>query len=166
MKVSPPEALLSAGVLGIGVAAAVATAMLPGEGGYARIGPNFMPGVVSVGLIACGLWLLYEALSGGWRARQPDEPAARGEHAFHAAGFLWITGALFAHMALIAHAGFVIAGALLFAGVARGFGSRRPARDAAAGVALALAVFLFFVKFLNVSLPAGWLKPLLGAAGI
>jgi len=166
MKFSPPEALLSAGVLGLGVAAAAATAMLPGEGGYARIGPNFMPGVVSVGLIACGLWLLYEALTGGWRARLPDDPAARGEHAFHLPGFLWITAALMAHMALIAHAGFVIAGALLFAGVARGFGSRRPVRDVAAGVALALAVFLFFVKFLNVNLPAGWLKPLLGAAGI
>ena len=29
-----------------------------------------------------------------------------------------------------------------------------------------LAVFLFFVKFLNVNLPAGVLKPLLGVAGI
>jgi hypothetical protein len=27
-------------------------------------------------------------------------------------------------------------------------------------------VFLFFVKFLNVNLPAGWLLPLLGAAGL
>jgi len=31
---------------------------------------------------------------------------------------------------------------------------------------LALAVFLFFVKLLNVNLPAGWLRPLLGGAGI
>ena len=29
-----------------------------------------------------------------------------------------------------------------------------------------LAVFLFFVRFLNVGLPAGWLKPVLGTAGI
>jgi putative tricarboxylic transport membrane protein len=69
-------------------------------------------------------------------------------------------------MAIIGSAGFVLAGAVLFAGVARGFASRRPARDLALGLALSLAVFFFFVRFLNVNLPAGWLKPLLGAAGI
>jgi putative tricarboxylic transport membrane protein len=166
MRRSPAEVALSVGVLGIGIATAVATALLPGEGGYAKIGPNFMPAVVAAGLIACGLWLLYEVFTGGWRARPPDDPEERGEHAFHAPGFLWITAALAAHMALIGTAGFVIAGAALFAGVARGFGSIRIARDIAAGVAISLVVFLFFVRFLNVNLPAGWLKPLLGAAGI
>ena len=36
----------------------------------------------------------------------------------------------------------------------------------AIGVVLGLCVFLFFVRFLNVNLPAGWLRPVLGAAGI
>jgi len=27
-------------------------------------------------------------------------------------------------------------------------------------------VFLFFVRFLNVNLPAGWLLPILGGAGL
>ena len=54
----------------------------------------------------------------------------------------------------------------LFALVARGFGSRRWARNVAIGLVLALAIFLFFVKLLNVNLPAGWLTPLLGSAGI
>jgi putative tricarboxylic transport membrane protein len=165
VKGSPAELALSLGVLGIGVATAVATAMLPGEGGYAKIGPNFMPGIVAGGLILCGLWLLYEVFTGGWRARPSDDPTERGDHAFHAPGFLWITVALGAHMALIGFAGFVIAGVALFTGVARGFGSIRPARDAAIGLVIAIAVFLFFVKFLNVNLPAGWLEPLLGAAG-
>jgi hypothetical protein len=40
------------------------------------------------------------------------------------------------------------------------------ARDFAIGLAVGLAVFLFFVKFLNVHLPAGWFEPLLGGAGI
>ena len=166
MRRSPAEIALSLGVLALGVASAVATSMLPGEGGYAKIGPNFMPGVVAFGLIACGLWLLYEFLTGGWRARPSDDPAVRGDHAFHAPGFLWITAGLFAHMALIGHAGFVIAGTALFAGVARGFGSARVARDVAIGVVISVVVFLFFVKFLNVNLPAGWLEPLLGSAGI
>ena len=163
---SPAEIALSAGVLVLGVATAAATLSLPGEGGYAKIGPNFMPGVVAAGLIACGLWLLYESLAGGWRARPSDDPAERGDHAFHAPGFFWVSAGLGAHLALIGFAGFVVAGALLFAGVARGFGSARLARDLGLGAVISLAVFLFFVRFLNVNLPAGWLAPLLGGAGI
>jgi putative tricarboxylic transport membrane protein len=161
---SRAEFALSAGVLGLGAFAAIVTANLPGEGGYAGIGPNFIPAVVAAGLLVTGGWLLWEALRGGWRNR--GEPEAGAEHAFHAGAFGWITAGLFAHMALIGWAGFVLAGAVLFACVARAFGSPRAARDAALGLALSLAVFLFFVKFLNVNLPAGWLQPLLGAAGI
>jgi putative tricarboxylic transport membrane protein len=69
-------------------------------------------------------------------------------------------------MALIHTAGFALAAAALFACIARGFGSVRPARDAAIGLLLGLAVYLFFVRFLNVNLPAGWLSPVLGSAGI
>jgi len=69
-------------------------------------------------------------------------------------------------MALIGWAGFVIAGIVLFACIARGFGSTRIARDLALGLVLSLGVFVFFVKLLNVNLPAGWLAPLLGGAGI
>ncbi|OGA23991.1 MAG: hypothetical protein A3H34_07620 [Betaproteobacteria bacterium RIFCSPLOWO2_02_FULL_67_19] len=163
---SPAEIALSLGVLALGVATAITTAGLPGEGGYAGIGPNFMPGVVAAGLVVCGLWLFVEAFTGGWRARPSDDPAERGEHAFHAPGFVWVTAGLAAHLARIGTAGFVIAGALLFAGVARGFRSVRIARDLAIGTAISLAVFVFFVKFLNVNLPAGWLTPLLGSAGI
>jgi len=163
---SSAEIALSLGVLALGLGVAGVTAQLPTEGGYAGIGPNFVPGVVAAGIILLGLWLAYEAFSGGWRNGLPDDPAERGEHAFHAASFGWITAGLAAHMALIGTAGFVLAGTALFAGVARGFGSRRIARDAALGLVLALAVFLFFVKLLNVNLPAGWLLPLLGAAGI
>ncbi|HXF45731.1 MAG TPA: tripartite tricarboxylate transporter TctB family protein [Burkholderiaceae bacterium] len=158
--------LLSAGVLALGIGAALTTARLPGAGGYSGIGPNFMPAVVSGGLILCGLWLLAEVATGGWRRAAPDDPAERGEHAFYAPGFLWVTAGLFAHMVLINRAGFVIAATVLFVLVARGFGSVRPLRDAAIGGAIALAIFLFFVRFLNVNLPAGWLHPLLGGAGI
>lgn len=164
MRASRAEIALSLGVLALGAGAAWVTARLPGEGGYAGIGPNFIPAVVAGGLLATGAWLLWEALSGGWRNRgQPEEGA---QHAFHAGAFGWISAGLFAHMALIGWAGFVLAGAVLFACVARGFASRRPVRDLAIGLALSLAIFAFFVKLLNVNLPAGWLKPLLGAAGI
>jgi putative tricarboxylic transport membrane protein len=112
-----------------------------------------------------GIWLLYEALTGGWRSAIPHE-AADGEYRFYSAAFLWVSAGLFAQMLFIHWAGFVLAQAVLFTCVARGFGSTRPVRDFAIGLALALGVFLFFIKFLNVNLPAGWLRPLLGTAGI
>lgn len=163
---NPAEIALSAGVLALGAMAAAVTVTLPSEGGYSGIGPNFFPGLIAAGLLALGAWLMWEAFAGGWKNRGPDDAAARGEHAFERAGFLWVSGGLFAHMALIGVAGFVVAGTVLFAGVARGFGSRRAVRDACAGLVLSLGVFLFFVKFLNVNLPGGWLAPLLGSAGI
>ena len=163
---SGAELALSLGVLALGVLAAVVAFRLPEAGGYARVGPNFMPKLVAGGLVVLGLWLLAELFTGGWRDRVPDAPSERGEHAFHRGAFLWVTAGLAAQMVLIRHAGFVLATGVLFACVARGFGSARPARDAAIGLALGLAVFLFFVRFLNVSLPAGWLQPLLGTAGL
>jgi putative tricarboxylic transport membrane protein len=160
------DMLLSLGVMALGVVAAVVAFRLPSAGGYARVGPNVMPLVVSFGLIALGALLLFEVRTGGWRARTPDDPAERGEHAFVPSAFGWVTAGLFAQMALINTAGFVLAAGVLFACVARGFGSRRWLRDTALGLLLGLGVFLFFVRFLNVNLPAGWLGSLLGSAGI
>jgi putative tricarboxylic transport membrane protein len=160
------ETIVSAGVLVLGLAATVVAVRLPESGGYSGIGPNFVPELVSAGLVLLGLWLLAEAFTGGWRAAVDDDPAARGEHAFHGGAFAWVAGGLVAQMALIHTAGFVIAAAALFTCVARGFGSPRWLRDAGIGLALGLGVFSFFVHFLNVNLPAGWLKPLLGTAGL
>jgi putative tricarboxylic transport membrane protein len=166
MKYKPAELVLSLAVLILGIAVAVGTSQLSSAGGYARIGPNVAPVVIAGGLILLGIWLSYEALSGGWRNAVPDKPEARGEHAFHSGAFIWVTVGLFAQIILIHRAGFVLAQAALFACVARGFGSAKLPRDFAIGLLLGLIVFLFFVKFLNVNLPAGWLRPLLGGAGI
>lgn len=160
------DVILSVGVVALGVAAAIIALGLPSAGGYSRIGPNVIPVVVSFGLIVLGGVLLYECFTGGWRARTPDDPAERGEHAFLPGAFAWVSAGLFAQMALVHTAGFVIAAAALFACVARGFGSSRWLRDAAIGLVLGLCVFLFFVRFLNVNLPAGWLQPILGGAGL
>jgi putative tricarboxylic transport membrane protein len=138
-------------VLALGVGAALVTASLPSEGGYAGIGPNFVPAMVAGGLVLLGAWLLYEALAGGWR-HQPFHPER-----FQPKAFLWISAGLFAHMALIGAAGFIVAGAVLFTCVARGFGSSRFLRDLAIGVALAVAIYVFFTQVLTVNLPAGWM---------
>jgi putative tricarboxylic transport membrane protein len=166
MKVKPAEAILSLAVVVLGIAVAVGASQLSSAGGYARVGPNAAPAVIAGGLILLGIWLAYEAFSGGWRNAIPDDAAERGEHPFHAGAFIWVSAGLFAQILLIHTAGFVLAQAVLFACVARGFGSSKLPRDLAIGLILGLAVFLFFVKFLNVNLPAGWLQPLLGGAGI
>jgi putative tricarboxylic transport membrane protein len=160
------DVILSLGVTALGVAAAAVALSLPNAGGYSRIGPNVVPVVVSFGLIALGGALLYECFTGGWRARTPDDAAERGEHPFLPGAFWWVSAGLFAQMLLIHRAGFVLAAAVLFGCVARGFGSRRWLRDVAIGLLLGLGVFLFFVRFLNVNLPAGWLQPILGGAGV
>jgi putative tricarboxylic transport membrane protein len=160
MHRSGAEIALSLGVVALGIGIAAVTATLPSEGGYAGIGPNFIPAVVAAGMILLGVWLSVEAFTGGWRSR------SESDEVFERKPFLWVSAGLLAHMALIGWAGFVIAGPVLFACVARGFGSRRWARNLAIGLVLALAIFLFFVKLLNVNLPAGWLAPLLGGAGI
>jgi putative tricarboxylic transport membrane protein len=157
---SRAEIALSLGVIALGAGVAAVTATLPSEGGYARIGPNFIPAVVAAGIILVGLWLSYEAFTGGWR-----QTGAHTEK-FEPRPFLWISAGLFAHMALIGWAGFVIAGTALFACVARGFGSRRIARDLSIALVITVGIYLFFVKLLNVGLPAGWLAPLLGTAGV
>lgn len=150
MRASGPQVALSLGVLALGAGAAVVAALLPAEGGYSGIGPNFFPALVAGGLVALGAWLLCEALTGGWR-RIPHETEK-----FQRRGFAWVTAGLLLHMALIGWAGFVIAGAVLFTFVARGFGSHRFLRDLAVGVALALLIYLFFAQVLNVDLPAVW----------
>ena len=160
MRRSGAEIALSLGVVALGIGVAAVTATLPSEGGYAGIGANFIPAVVAAGIIALGLWLSFEAFAGGWRKR--DEPA----ETFQPSPFLWVSAGLFAHMVLIGWAGFVIAGIVLFACVARGFGSRRLLRDVAIALIFTVGIYLFFVKLLSVNLPAGWLQPVLGGAGI
>ena len=157
---SGAEIALSLGVVALGIGVAAVTATLPSEGGYAGIGPNFIPAVVAAGLILLGVWLSIEAFAGGWR-KLPEAEAP-----FQASPFLWVSAGLFVHMVLIGWAGFVLAGTLLFACVARGFGSSRWVRNVAIGLVLSLGIFFFFVKLLNVNLPAGWLQPILGVAGI
>ena len=163
---SRAELVISLGVLLLGIGATIVAWRLPETSGYARIGPNVVPKIVSAGVILLGVWLLAQVFTGGYRARVPDDPAERGEHAFLWSAFAWVSAGLIAQMALIHTAGFVIAAAVLFTCVARGFGSTRWLRNPAIGLILGLLVFLFFVRFLNVNLPAGWLRPILGGAGI
>ena len=99
MTAKPAELILSLAVSALGIATAIGTAQLPSAGGYARIGPNVAPAVIAGGLILLGIWLLFETFTGGWRNAVPDDPAARGEHAFHPGAFLWVSAGVIASSA-------------------------------------------------------------------
>jgi len=122
---------------------------IPAEGGYSSVGPRFAPLIVGLGLLAIGLLLLRQALTGGWRDRGPPP-----DEAMHLPSFGWIVGGLVVQMAIIGVTGFTVASTLLFVAVARGFGSTRVAHDAIVGFVLTAAVFVFFTRVLGLSLPA------------
>ncbi|MGE0312908.1 MAG: tripartite tricarboxylate transporter TctB family protein [Lautropia sp.] len=135
-----------------GVGVLYAGAGLPIEAGYAGVGPGAMPLVVGIGLTLLGVLLTWQAWHSGFD--DVDEPAERAA-GFDWPGFLWVSAAILAYGLLVERAGFVLASTLLFAMVARGFGSRRVLRDLLAGLVVAGAVYLLFAAGLNINLPAG-----------
>jgi putative tricarboxylic transport membrane protein len=163
---SPAEVAIGAALLLMGIGVTIGGRALSGGQNYALIGPDMMPMVVGIGLTILGGTLLWQALTGGYRNAEPDDPGERGDHPFVPSAFLWVLAGMGAQMALMKPGGFVLAAAALFTCVARGFGSQRWLRDMLMGLVIGLGVFLFFVRFLNVSLPAGILQPILGTAGL
>jgi putative tricarboxylic transport membrane protein len=65
------------------------------------------------------------------------------------------------YILLAERAGFLIASALLFWLVARGFDARHPLRDASVAVGVSAAAYILFAQVLRLSLPAGVLAGLL-----
>jgi putative tricarboxylic transport membrane protein len=147
------EIAISVAVVALAAYIFVELPSIPAEGGYSAVGPRFAPLVVGVGLLAIGLLLLRQALTGGWRERGPPP-----DEAMHAPSFGWIAAGLVAQMAVIGAVGFTVASTLLFVAVARGFGSRSVARDAVIGLVLTAAVFVFFTRVLGLSMPASPLR--------
>ena len=145
-------------VAAIAIILAVGASRFPVDKGYTILGPHVYPLVVAAFLAVVALGLGWQAVSGGFRGLGGDfsKPRAPGG----ATGAAWVSAGLAAVALLINHIGFVLAAALLFVLAARGFGSKRVARDMAVGVALTLPVFWIFTQGLGVSLPSlvnGWI---------
>ena len=62
------QAVVGGGVLLLGLALAAGAVTIPAAAGYGGVGPNFLPWVVSVALAVCGVFIVREALTGGFRA--------------------------------------------------------------------------------------------------
>jgi putative tricarboxylic transport membrane protein len=160
------QALVGAGVVVVALALAWGAMAIPSEAGYAGVGPNFLPWAVSLALLACGAWLVWEALTGGFR--ELDEPSG-AEHGDWAA-LAWVSAGLLANAATITRIGFVFSCALCFTLAVRGLrasegrpagGARQTIIDAATGIAISAPVYWMFTKLLNINLPGltgtGWL---------
>ena len=117
---------------------------------YAKVGPKVFPGFLAGGLILLGLALLWEAWSGRWKAEDSDESQPIDWRALGWLGF----GLLF-NVVLIGHIGFILASTVLFASVARAFGSTKPLRDLAIAFVFALVVYLGFAKLLGINMGTG-----------
>ena len=169
-----PQTLIGVGVLGIGAVIAVGAAMIPSEAGYAGVGPNFLPWLVGVVLIACGALVVWEARSGGFRNMEQPSGAVRG----YWPGFAWVSAALLANAALITSIGFILSCTLCFVlavrglrnagaradaqgAAGRGFDVGQVVRDALIGFAIAAPVYWMFTKLLAINLPGltstGWI---------
>jgi putative tricarboxylic transport membrane protein len=148
-RIMPLQVALATAVLAIALYYAFGTRGIPQEAGYAGISARFFPTLISLFLAIVGSLLLYQALTGGLRGF-----TAPGETQRDWRGAAYVGGGLLLHAALITKIGFVLSATILFALVARGFGSTKPVRDAVTGACLALPVFWMFTRALDVSLPA------------
>lgn len=154
------------GVLAVAAVLAFGALQIPGEAGYAGVGPNFLPWVITVALAVCGAGLLWQAFSGGYRPRQAPSGAARGDWP----PLAWVVAGIVLNALLIELAGFIVACTLCFVCAVRGLrrsegaadgGLRSWALDVATGALIAAPTYWLFTLVLDINLPGltgtGWL---------
>jgi putative tricarboxylic transport membrane protein len=149
--IHPGEFLISLALIALGSFVVYETQTIAETQSATQIGPRLFPYIIGAGLTICGGVLGWEAISGGWRNVPLDQPHDAPDWI----AFLVISAGIIVQMVLIGWGGFIIATALLFVLIARGFGSRKPVRDIVIGVVLCTAVFFLFTFGLGLKLPAG-----------
>lgn len=169
------EITLSLGIIALALGLALGASGISSEAGYAGIGPNFLPLLVSAGLFLCGGLLFWEARSGGFCNGPNSDPIEVKQEKPCWIGMVWMSVGLLLSAALITTIGFILSCALCFACAAHGLrkanaGSSQAAQpqsirswviDIFLGLAISAPVFWMFTKFLAISLPgltqSGWL---------
>ena len=160
------QTLVGAGVLLTALALAAGAISIPSAAGYGGIGPNFLPWMIAGVLALCGVLLIVEARSTGFRALDPPTGSDRG----YWPGFAWVTAGLLANAALITTIGFIFSCTLCYVlavqGLRRAAGEdaghpRVLAIDLVTGLAISAPVFWTFTQFLAINLPGltsgGWI---------
>ncbi len=154
------------GVLLVSGVFAYGAASISSVAGYAGIGPNFLPWLVSIALLACGAGLIWQARTGGYRKMEAASGAPRGD--WYA--LAWVSAGILANASLVTVIGFVLSCSLCFVLAVRGLrgsegkppgGVRATLVDAVTGLLIAAPVYWMFTKALSINLPgltaSGWL---------
>ena len=161
-----PQTLIGAGALALGAVLAFGATFISSEAGYAGVGPNFLPWVVAVVLSLCGVWLIYEARTGGFRQINDASGADRAD----GGAFLWVAAGVLVNAALLTTVGFILSCTLCFMLAVRGLrmsegkahgGARGLVLDFVTGFLIAAPAFWLFTKLLGINLPGltgtGWI---------
>lgn len=161
------QAAVGAGVVVVAMGMAVGARQIPGDAGYGGVGASFLPWVCAVVLAICGVWLIGEAMTGGYR--KAAEPG--GSDKADIGPFVWVSAGLLLNAGAIEHLGFIVSCTLCFTlavqglrraqGQAQGLNAQGLFRDALIGAAIAAPVYWAFTQFLAINLPGltdtGWL---------
>ena len=146
------DVAIGLGVTFLAVIVGWQTTVIPDNAIYAKVGPKVIPWLATALLGGMGLALTMTGLRGGW------EHEDAGETDYRALGMLVL--ALVLNIVLIDRAGFIIASTVLFALIARAFGSRQILRDAAIGFTLALVAYVGFDRVLGYKIGSGLIERL------
>ncbi|MFM2036460.1 MAG: hypothetical protein RL459_1725 [Pseudomonadota bacterium] len=159
------QTLVALGVILVALGLALGAFSIPADSGYAGVGPNFLPWVVSACLLLCGVVMFYQARHGGFA--HMDEVS---EDQPYWPGFVWMSAGLLLNAALITTLGFILSCTLCFVMAARGLrnaaghaeaGLQSWVTDLVTGLLIAAPVYWMFTQFLGINLPgltqSGWL---------
>ena len=153
MRIAWPETGAGLFIVAFGILSAFGAAAIP-TSSWAVVGPSLFPWAVTGLLVICGILLTLQGLRGGWAGEEELEPLQTGQ-------LLWVGGGLIANLILIDEAGFIIASTIMFAMVARGFGSRNWPRDLGLGFAIALVAYVGFDRLLGYKIGSGLIEALI-----
>lgn len=161
------QAAVGGGVVVVAIGMALGARQIPSDAGYGGVGASFLPWLCAVVLALCGAWLVWEALTGGYR--QAGAPS--GSPQADVGAFVWVSAGLLLNAGLIEHVGFIVSCTLCFTlavqglrraqGQAHTLGGKALLKDGLIGAAIAAPVFWAFTQFLAINLPGltttGWL---------
>lgn len=161
------QAGVGVGVVVVAIGMAMGARSIPSDAGYSGVGASFLPWLCALVLALCGLWLIWEAMTGGYR--KAGEPG--GSPQADVGPFVWVSAGVLLNAGLIEHLGFIVSCTLCFAlavqGLRRAQGQRHTLggkallKDVLIGLAIAAPVFWAFTQFLAINLPGltttGWL---------
>lgn len=168
------QTIVGSGVILLGLSMAMGALSIPSAAGYAGVGPNFLPWLVSIALLVCGGFMVYEARTGGFRDMGDDDGPDDAPAKPYWGGFVWMSAGLLVNAALITTIGFILSCTLCFVLASRGMRNAEgqtghgaktwlnlTVRDTFTGLLIAAPVYWMFTKFLAINLPGltqtGWL---------